>query len=127
MTSMRLGELGQIALTVRNLSLAVPFYRDVLGLPHLFDAPPALSFFACGAIRLMLSEPESGASFTPHNSVLYFRVANIQEAHSALTGRGAKFEREPHLLAKLPDHDLWMAFLRDPDGNLLGLMSEVKH
>ena len=126
MPSLRLGELGQIALTVRSLSVAVPFYRDVLGLPHLFDAPPAMSFFACGGIRLMLGEPESGASFTPHNSVLYFRVANIQEAHAALTGRGAKFEREPHLLAKLPDYDLWMAFLRDPDGNLLGLMSEVR-
>jgi methylmalonyl-CoA/ethylmalonyl-CoA epimerase len=120
-----LGEIGQIALSVTDLDKAVGFYRDTLGMKHLFSAPPGLAFFAAGNVRLMLSRPEKPDSerFT---CALYFRVADIQPARDALAARGVAFEGEPHLVAKMPDHELWMAFFRDPDRNLLALMSEKR-
>ena len=119
----RLGELGQISLTVSDLDKAVAYYRDVLGLKHLFTAPPGLAFFACGALRLMLSRPEKPAEGNS-NSTLYFKVLDITAAHKILKARKVKFEADPHLIAKMPDHELWMAFFRDPDKNLLALMCE---
>ena len=119
-----LSQLGQIAMHVTDLERAVAFYRDTLQVPFLFQFP-GLAFFDCGGVRLMITRPESGES--PHgNSVLYFKVPDIHAETAALKGRGVKFEAEPHLIAKLPDHDLWMAFFRDPDENLLALMSEVR-
>ena len=120
-----LSEIGQVAVTVSDLERAVAFYRDALGMKHLFSAPPGLAFFAAGNIRLMLSCPEKPDSerFT---SVLYFKVAEIQAARDALAARGVSFEAEPHRVAKMPDHELWMAFFRDPDRNLLGLMCEKR-
>lgn len=120
-----LGELGQISCTVSDVEKATAFYRDTLGLKHLFSAPPGLAFFAAGNVRLMLSRPEKPESerFT---SALYFKVADIQEAHNSLASRGVVFEAEPHRVARMPDHELWMAFFRDPDRNLLGLMCEKR-
>lgn len=120
-----LNELGQIGLTVGDVEKSTAFYRDTLGLKHLFSAPPGLAFFAAGNVRLMLSRPENSASerFT---SALYFKVADIQAARDALASRGIIFEAEPHRVAKMPDHELWMAFFRDPDRNLLGLMCEKR-
>lgn len=120
-----LSEIGQIALSVRDVSAALVFYRDVLGLKFLFSAPPGLAFFAAGSMRLMLAQPENPTETPPHNSVIYFKVADIHAAQRALAARGAKFEGDPHCVARLPEHDLWMTFLRDPDRNLIGLMSEV--
>jgi methylmalonyl-CoA/ethylmalonyl-CoA epimerase len=121
--SFGLSTIGQIALAVSQLERAVAFYRDALGMRQLFQAPK-MCFFDLNGLRLMISEGESpGAG---HSSVLYFRVANIEEASKALEGRGVAFERTPHLVARMPDHDLWMAFFRDPDHNLLALMSEVR-
>jgi methylmalonyl-CoA/ethylmalonyl-CoA epimerase len=118
-----LSRIGQIAVTVADLPRAVAFYRDALGLKFLFQAPPGLAFFDCAGIRLMLTPPEQqGAT---HSSILYFRVDDIQEAHRVLAERGVEFAGAPHLVAKLPDHDLWMAFFRDPEGNLLALLSEL--
>jgi methylmalonyl-CoA/ethylmalonyl-CoA epimerase len=128
-----LGPLGQIALTVRDIDRATTFYGDTLGLRLLFRAPPALSFFDCGGVRLMLSEPEgkeqtagTGGGGSPPASVLYFRVDDITAAHRELSGKGAAFVDEPHLIARMPDHELWMTFFRDPDGNTLALMEERK-
>ena len=120
-----LSEIGQIGLTVNNLEKAVDFYRDALGLKHLFSAPPGLAFFAAGNVRLMLSRPEKPDSerFT---STLYFKVADIQAARDALAARNVIFEAEPHLVARMPDHELWMAFFRDPDRTLLALMCEKR-
>ena len=120
-----LSELGQIGVTVSDVEKSVSFYRDTLGLKHLFSAPPGLAFFAAGAVRLMLSRPEKPESerFT---SALYFKVADIQETRDSLASRGVIFEAEPHQVAKMPDHELWMAFFRDPDRNLLGLMCEKR-
>jgi methylmalonyl-CoA/ethylmalonyl-CoA epimerase len=119
-----LGRIGQIAMTMHDLPGAVAFYRDVLGLPLLFEAPPGLAFFDCGGQRLMLARPEGGEA-ARGNSVLYFAVPDIHAAHGALSARGACFVDAPHLIARLADREVWMAFLRDPEDNLLGVMSEV--
>lgn len=116
--------IGQIAIRARDLDASVAFYRDTLGLDFLFDAGP-LAFLMCGGVRLMLAVPENDEVDHP-SSTLYFRVPDLPAAYSELGDRGVEFVGEPHLIAKLPDHELWMAFFRDPDGNLLGLMSEVR-
>ena len=122
-----LSQLGQIAMTVADLERAVAFYRDILQVPFLFQFP-GLAFFNCGGVRLMLTKPEGAEppSVPASNSVLYFKVADIQAEAQSLVSRGVKLEGEPHLIAKLPDHELWMAFFRDPDRNLLALMSEIR-
>jgi methylmalonyl-CoA/ethylmalonyl-CoA epimerase len=120
-----LSELGQIGFTVSDVEKSVAYYRDTLGLKHLFSAPPGLAFFAAGNVRLMLSRPEKPES-EQFTSALYFKVADIQEAHDTLACRGVVFEAEPHRVARMPDHELWMAFFRDPDRNLLGLMCEKR-
>lgn len=114
--------IGQIAMTVDDASRATAFYRDVLGIPFLFAAPSQLAFFDCGGVRLMLSAPEGG-TVPGGGSVLYFKVADIDAAFDTLLGRGVAFVDEPHLIAKLATGELWMAFFRDPAGNLLALMS----
>lgn len=100
------------------------FYRDTLGLPHLFTVPN-LAFFQCGEVRLMLGLPER-PEFDHPGSILYYRVADLTSAHTELVARGVAFDREPHLIARMPDHEIWMAFARDTEGNLLALMSEVR-
>ena len=123
-----LSQIGQIALTIDDLPRAVAFYRDTLGLRLLFQAPPNLAFFDCDGIRLMLSPPETSGEHSGQklSSVLYFRVEDIRAAHATLVARQVVFEGEPHLIARMPDHELWMAFFRDPSGNLMALMSEVR-
>jgi len=120
-----LGDIGQIAITVGDVARATAFYRDVLGLKFLFSAGPNLAFLAAGGVRLMLSTPQ-GAGEVGKNSILYFKVPDLAAAHSAIVSRGAQNERPPQLAAQMPDHELWLAFVRDPDGNLVGLMSEVR-
>ena len=120
-----LSTIGQITITVHNLENAISFYKEKLGLKFLFSAPPGLAFFDCGGVRLMLSLPDR-PEFDHPASILYFKVEDIHLAHSALDGRGVKFEEEPHLVAKLPDHDLWLASFRDHENNHMALMSEVR-
>ena len=122
---MSLSEIGQIAITVSDVSTALPFYRDALGLKFLFSPAPNLAFLDAGGVRIMLSTPQ-GAGKVGENSILYFRVSNIVAVHGELVARGAASERSPQLAAKLPDHELWTGFLRDPDGNLIGLMEEKR-
>jgi methylmalonyl-CoA/ethylmalonyl-CoA epimerase len=117
--------IGQIAVPVRELERAVVFYRDVLGLPLLFQAPPGLAFFECGGVRLMLSRPEGDGTPTSAG-LIYYLVGDLAAAHDTLAARGVAFLDAPHLVAKLPDHELWMAFCRDSEGNTLALMSEVR-
>lgn len=115
--------LHQIAFVVRDLPAAIHFWRDVLGVRLLFEAPPGLAFFDLGGVRLMLSRPEQGAA--PANSLLYLRVDEIAAAHAALTARGVAFEGPPQCIAKLPHAEVWLAAFRDGERNLLALMSEV--
>ena len=119
--------IGQIAITVEDLPRAIAFYRDVLGLRFLFEAPPAMAFFDCGGVRLMLSLPEETGSHAGQRfgAILYYAVDDIHRAAAALTARGVVFEQPPHIVARLPQADLWMAFLRDPDGQMLAIMREA--
>jgi predicted enzyme related to lactoylglutathione lyase len=120
-----LSQIGQIAIRTKDFSRAVAFYRDTLGMRFLFQAPPQLAFFDCGGVRLLLGSPED-KEFDHPGSVLYYKVDDITAAHEALGARGVQFIREPHLIAKMPDHDLWMAFFHDSEDNTLALMSEVR-
>jgi methylmalonyl-CoA/ethylmalonyl-CoA epimerase len=115
--------LAQVALTVHDLDRAKAFYRDVLGLPHLFDAPPGLAFFQCGETRLMLSRPEGPE--TSGRSILYYAVDDIEAAFGAMEGQGAIFEEPPRKIAEVGGKAIHLAVCRDGEGNLLGLMSEV--
>lgn len=117
--------IGQIAITVGDVAKATAFYRDVLGLTFLFSAGPNLAFFAAGGVRLMLTTPQ-GHGEVGRNSILYFKVGGIETAFAAMVARGATSERIPQLTAKMPDHELWIGFLRDPDGNLVGVMEEKR-
>lgn len=118
-----LTQIGQIFVRVHDVKKAIEFYRDTVGMKFLFEIPKA-AFFDCGGIRLYLSEPEE-PEFDHPASIIYYKVADIQSAFDVLTSRGVAFEGKPHLVARLQDHDLWMAFFRDIDRNLLALMSEV--
>jgi methylmalonyl-CoA/ethylmalonyl-CoA epimerase len=122
-----LSRIGQIAITVADLPRAVAFYRDVLGMAFLFEAPPSLAFFDCGGVRLMMSPPEQegSAAGQQFGSVIYYSVPDIQHAAAVLGSRGVVFEQAPHVVARLPHADLWMGFFRDPDQHLLAIMSEV--
>lgn len=119
-----LNKIGQIAIVATNVERATAFYRDTLGMNFLFAAPPGLAFFDCGGVRLMISETEE-PSPKVGTSVIYYLVPDIHAARDAIAAKGAHFEDAPHLIAAMPTHDLWMTFLRDSEGNLLGLMSEV--
>ena len=121
MTPIRPTRIAQIAIVVRDLERARAFYRDRLGLAHLFDAPPGMSFFQCGEVRMMLAPPEGPE--TSGSSIVYYEVGDIDSAHAALAEAGVEFESEPHFIARVGDRDLWLAICRDTEGNLLGLMS----
>ncbi len=115
--------VGQIAITVSDVTKALAFYRDILGLRFLFSPNDTMAFLGAGDVRLMLSTPQ-GSGTPGANSILYFTVTGIEQAHASFVSRGAKSERPPTLAAKMPDHDLWLGFLRDADDNLVGLMEE---
>ena len=115
--------LGQIAINVHEVERAVAFYRDQLKLKFLFQAG-MLAFFDCGGVRLMLSKPEK-SEFDHPSSILYFKVEDINAAHTSLLETGVKFEDKPHLIAPMPTYDLWMTFFRDSEQNVMALMSEV--
>ena len=123
-TGIGITRLGQIAINAQDVERAAAFYQDVLGLKLLFKAPPGLAFFDCGGVRLMLDHAEK-PEFDHPSSVLYFAVPDIQAAYGKLKESGVRFEDVPHLIAKMPSHDLWMTFFRDSENNLLALMSEV--
>jgi methylmalonyl-CoA/ethylmalonyl-CoA epimerase len=123
-TGIGITRLGQIAINARDVDRATAFYQNKLGLNLLFKAPPGLAFFDCGGVRLMLDRAEK-AEFDHPSSVLYFSVPDIQRAYGKLRENGVHFEDEPHLIARMPAHDLWMTFFRDSEENLLALMSEV--
>jgi predicted enzyme related to lactoylglutathione lyase len=119
-----LSRIHQISMRAYDVDRAVRFYRDTLGLPFLFAAPPRLAFFDCGGVRLMLSTPEPG--FDHPGSVLYFAVEDIRQMHEALTSRGVVFRTAPHKIATLADREVWLADFDDSEGNTLALMSEPR-
>jgi len=122
MNEIGITRLGQVHIPAQDVGRATGFYKDVLGLPFLFAAS-GMAFFNCGGVRLMLSRPEGAGSES--GSILYFSVPDILSAHTRLKEAGARFEAEPRKIAEMPTHDLWMAFFRDSEQNLMALMSEV--
>ena len=121
-----LSSIGQIAVNAHDLDRAVAFYRDKLGMKHLFTVPPHMAFFGCGDVRLMLSLPEK-PEFDHASSIIYFKVPDIQQATNILEERGVQIEAQPALIANMGSYDLWMAGFRDSENNLLAMMSEVAH
>ena len=121
MASFGLSAIGQVAITVGDLDRAIGFYRDTLGMRFLFRAQN-MAFFDCAGVRLMLGLPEANQG--TFSSVIYYKVDDIEAAAQALGSRGVAFEHPPQWIAKMPDHDLWMAFFRHPDRNMLALMCE---
>ena len=119
-----LSRIHQISMRAQDIDRAVRFYRDALGLPFLFAAPPRLAFFDCGGVRLMLSTPEPG--FDHPGSILYFAVDDIGKAHELLASRGVTFGTAPHKIATLADREVWLADFSDSEGNTLALMSEPR-
>jgi predicted enzyme related to lactoylglutathione lyase len=123
-TEFGLATIEQIAVTAHDVERATAFYRDKLGMKHLFSAPPGLAFFDCGGIRLMLSLPAK-PEFDHPSSIIYFNVADIQLAYATLSERGVNFEEKPNFVADMGTYDLWIGSFRDSENNLLALMSHV--
>ena len=120
----RLATIGQIAMIAKDVARATAFYRDQLGMKFLFEFP-GLAFFDCGGVRLMISRAEK-PEFDHPGSILYYKITDIERAHAELAAKGVEFTDKPHLIAKLPDHELWMAFFKDSEGNTLALMEEKR-
>lgn len=118
-----IARLGQVAVPVQSVERATAFYRDVLGLHYLFSAGQ-LSFFDCGGVRIMLDRPDN-KEFDHPSSILYFSVPDIHGAYKRLLDAGVAIVQPPKIIAAMPDHDLWMSFFRDTEGNVMSLMSEV--
>jgi len=116
--------IGQIAITVSDIKRSLDFYHQTLGLELLFDAPPNLAFLMCGDTRLMLTTLQ-GEERDHHTSVIYYKVEDLETAVVDLKSKGVVFIREPQLTAKMPDHELWQGFIRDPDDHLIGIMAEL--
>ncbi len=123
---LNLSRIGQIAVNAHDLERAVDFYRDKLGMKHLFSVPPKLAFFDCDGITLMLSLPEK-PEFDHPSSIIYFDVDDIQAATRTLAERGVMFEQQPAFVANMGSHDLWMAFFEDSENNFLALRSRLPH
>ena len=119
-----LSRIGQIFVNVHDLDRAIAFYRDMLGMTFLFQAPPNMAFFDCGGIRLMLGVPDRPDLDHPA-SIIYYKVDDIEKVYEVFKARGVEFVVKPHLVAPMPSYDLWLADFRDSEGNLLALMSEV--
>ena len=116
--------IGQIAIVAKDLPRAVRFYRDALGLRLLFEVP-GMAFFDCGGVRLLVGTAPS-PELEHASSVLYFFVPDIRATHAELQSRGVSFVNSPHLIARMPDHELWLAEFRDSEDNFLALMTEVR-
>ncbi len=123
--SVGIRRLGQVQMRAQDVERAAGFYENVLGLKLLFKAPPNLAFFDCGGVRVMIDKPEK-PEFDHPGSVLYFAVDDIHASFARLKESGVRLEDEPHMIARMPDHDLWMTFFRDSEDNVLALTSEVK-
>jgi predicted enzyme related to lactoylglutathione lyase len=123
MSPLSLNQIGQIHINVKDVDRATAFYKDVLGMPHLFQVP-SMSFFDCGGIMLMLGIPTS-AEFNHPSSIIYYQVADIAAMHKTLVERGVSFTEVPNFVANMGEQDLWMGFFQDTEGNTLAIRSLV--
>jgi methylmalonyl-CoA/ethylmalonyl-CoA epimerase len=115
--------IGQLMIPVEDFDRGVSFYKDVLGLPYLFSAPPQMAFFMCGTVRLLVGVLPAGKA-AQRGSAVYFKVSDIHDVFSSLKAHGVTFMADPHLVHRTPTSELWLAEFTDPDGNQLALMSE---
>ncbi len=116
-------KLGQIARTVSDLSASETWYRDALGLQHLFSVP-SMAFFQCGEIRLMLTENSKEQT---SDSIIYFSVDDIQAEQERLNRQGIEIIQSAQKIHRYEDgREEWMAFFNDLEGRPLGLMSLSK-
>lgn len=122
MPNLAKSRIGQIAVVCEDVQRASAFYRDVLGLRHLFDAGPNLSFYDCAGVRLMLTTDRPDGDHP--GSILYYFVEQIDEVYGELSAKGVKFPEKPHMIARLPDHELWLCAFEDTEGNTMGIMEE---
>ncbi len=122
MSQLNLTQIGQIAVNVSDIGRSLPFYRDVLGMTFQFQVPN-MAFFDCGGVRIMLT---TDGGEQRNNSVIYYKTDDLEAAHASLQANAVTIVQAPHLIAKMPDHELWMCFFHDPDQNILALMSEVR-
>jgi methylmalonyl-CoA/ethylmalonyl-CoA epimerase len=121
-----LSRIKQIALPVREITKATRFYRDTLGMRHLFDAPPALSFFDCGGVQLMLAGPDAqGKDGEQQHAVLFYDVSDIVAVHEKIKSSGAKSIEEPRVIARMNGREIWISSFSDGQGNVVSLMSDV--
>ena len=121
-----LSRIKQVALPVREITAATRFYRDTLGMRHLFDAPPALSFFDCGGVQLMLAGPDAqGKDGEQQHAVLFYDVSDIKEVHGKIKFAGVKSLEEPHVIARMNGREIWISSFSDGQGNVVSLMSDV--
>jgi methylmalonyl-CoA/ethylmalonyl-CoA epimerase len=116
--------VAQVLIPVEDFDRGTAFYRDVLGIPFLFAAPPQMAFFMCGSVRLLVGATPAGHD-AQRGSAIYFRVPDIHAVFSSLQAQGVQFATSPHLVHRTPTSELWLAEFRDPDGNQLALMAEV--
>ena len=116
--------IAQLMIPVDDLDRGVSFYRDVLGIPFLFSAPPQMAFFMCGSVRLLVGVMPAGQR-AQRGSAIYFKVPDIQAAYSSLSAKGVAFAALPHVVNRTPKSELWLSEFTDPDGNQLALMADV--
>lgn len=117
-------KIGQLLIPVEEFDKGVAFYRDVLGIPFLFAAPPQMAFFDCGGVRLLVGVMEAGQT-AQRGATIYFQVDDIRAVHASLGEKSVSFRAAPHVVHRTPKSELWLAEFTDPDGNQLALMSEV--
>lgn len=122
--SPRIDGIHQIHVPVRDLDRATTYYRDVLGIPYLFTAPPGMAFFQCGPVRLLLGVPEEGRG-RGSSGIVYYKVGDIEAAVDALEARGVAFVNRPHRVHRGGGIEVWLAEFEDGEGNTLALMSET--
>jgi len=122
--SIEIRKVGQIGIPVKDVNRALEFYKDILGLPMLFNTD-TMAFFECNGVRLLLSLPEK-EEFARPSSVLYFQVENIDDTYEELQDKGVSFIDNPHLIAKMGNVETWMAFFKDSEDNTHAIMSEVQ-
>ena len=117
-------KIAQLLIPVDGFESGVSFYRDVLGLPLLFAAPPQMAFFNCGGVRLLVGVVPPGQK-AQRGSAIYFEVSDIRAVYSSLKSNGVTFKAEPHVVNRTPQSELWLAEFTDPDGNQLALLCNI--
>jgi methylmalonyl-CoA/ethylmalonyl-CoA epimerase len=117
-------KIGQLLIPIDDFEKGVAFYRDVLGIPFLFAAPPQMAFFDCAGVRLLVGVMPAGQK-AQRGSAIYFQVPDIGAVFASLKDQGVRFMAEPHVVHRTPKSELWLAEFTDLDGNQLALMSEV--